>query len=53
MALIPAVFDYDRYAEICNDVGAVGRPAELHGHLVGRLSAGARLDHTTWLAWQS
>ncbi|MEH6491422.1 UPF0149 family protein [Halopseudomonas sp.] len=50
MALMPAVFDYDRYAQLCSDVGAVGRPAELHGHLVGRLSAGARLDHTTWLS---
>ena len=50
MALMPAVFDFDRYAQICSDVGAVGQPAELHGHLVGRLSAGARLDHTTWLS---
>ncbi|GGE51653.1 UPF0149 protein [Halopseudomonas oceani] len=50
MALMQAVFDFDRYAQICSDVAAVGQPAELHGHLVGRLSAGARLDHTTWLS---
>ncbi|MEH6563967.1 MAG: UPF0149 family protein [Halopseudomonas sp.] len=49
MALMPAVFDYDRYAQLCSEVGAVVRPAELHGHLTGRLAAGARLDHTTWL----
>ena len=49
MALMHAVFDYDRYALICSDLAAVGRPPELHGHLVGRLSAGSRLDHTTWL----
>lgn len=49
MALMHAVFDYDRYAQICSDLAAVGRPPELHGHLVGRLSAGSRLDHTTWL----
>jgi uncharacterized protein len=49
MALVPAVFEFDRYAEIFNQLGASGAPAELHGHLVGRLSAGTRLDHTTWL----
>jgi hypothetical protein len=49
MALMPAVFDFDRYAQLCNDLGASVLPAELHGHLVGRLSAGARYDHGTWL----
>ncbi len=50
MALMPAVFDFDRYVELFNDHGAAGAPAEMHGHLVGRLSAGSRLDHTTWLS---
>ncbi|HDZ56437.1 MAG TPA: hypothetical protein ENI17_12900 [Pseudomonas xinjiangensis] len=50
MALMPAVFDFDRYAELFNDQGAAGAPSEMHGHLVGRLSAGTRLDHTTWLS---
>lgn len=49
MALMPAVYEYDRYAELCNDLAAVGHPAELHGHLVGRLAAGTRLDHASWL----
>jgi|TARA_R110000796_G_scaffold227766_4_gene344669 uncharacterized protein len=49
MALMPAVFDFDRYVQLFNDLGAAGFPAELHGHLVGRLSAGARYDHGTWL----
>jgi uncharacterized protein len=50
MALVPAVFEFDRYAELFNQLGASGAPAELHGHLVGRLAAGTRLDHTTWLS---
>ncbi|GGD06428.1 UPF0149 family protein [Halopseudomonas salina] len=49
MALMPAVFDFDRYAQLFTDLGAAAFPAELHGHLVGRLSAGARYDHGTWL----
>ncbi|MBL4835826.1 MAG: UPF0149 family protein [Pseudomonas sp.] len=49
MALMPAVFDFDRYAQLFNDLGGVAFPAELHGHLVGRLAAGARYDHGTWL----
>lgn len=49
MALMPAVYEYDRYAELCNDLAAVGYPAELHGHLAGRLAAGTRLDHASWL----
>lgn len=49
MAPMPAVFDFDRYAQLFTDLGAAAFPAELHGHLVGRLSAGARYDHGTWL----
>ena len=49
MALMPAAFDFDRYAQLFGDLGATSSPSELHGHLVGRLSAGSRLDHTTWL----
>lgn len=49
MALIPAAFDYDRFDQMFAEQGAAGFPAELHGHLVGRLSAGSRLDHGAWL----
>ena len=49
MALMPAAFDYDRYADLFSDVGAASTPPEVHGHLVGRLAGGSRLDHTTWL----
>lgn len=49
MALMPAVFDFDRYVQLFNNLGAAGFPAELHGHLVGRLAAGARYDHGAWL----
>lgn len=49
MALMPAAFDYDRVDQLFSEQSAAGFPAELHGHLVGRLAAGARLDHGTWL----
>lgn len=49
MALMPAAFDYDRVEQMFTQLSAAGFPAELHGHLVGRLAAGARLDHGTWL----
>lgn len=50
MALMPDVFDYDRYTQLFSDHGAAGNPSELHGHLIGRLSAGSRLDHGAWLS---
>lgn len=50
MALMPDVFDYDRYAQLFSDHRAAGNPSELHGHLTGRLAAGSRLDHGTWLS---
>lgn len=50
MAIMPAVFEFDRYAQLFSELGASGHPAELHGHLVGRLCAGTRLDHATWLS---
>ena len=49
MALLPAVFEFDRYDQMFADLGAAAFPAEIHGHLVGRLCAGARYDHGTWL----
>lgn len=49
MALMPAAFDYDRVDQMFTEQSAAGFPAELHGHLVGRLAAGGRLDHGTWL----
>lgn len=49
MALMPAVFDYERFEQLFSELGAAGSPAELHGHMIGRLCAGSRLDHTAWL----
>ena len=49
MLRMSAAFDYDRFDQLFRQLGAAGYPAELHGHLVGRLSAGSRLDHGTWL----
>lgn len=49
MAALPAVFEFDRYLGVFADMAASGSPAELHGHLIGRLAAGARFDHATWL----
>lgn len=49
MALMSATFDYDRVDQMFTEQGAAGFPAEMHGHLVGRLSAGSRLDHAAWL----
>ncbi len=49
MALMPAVFDYDRFDQLFTELGAAGFPAELHGHLTGRLCAGSRMSHTAWL----
>ncbi len=49
MLRMSAAFDYDRFDQLFRQLGAAGYPAELHGHLVGRLSAGARLEHGQWL----
>lgn len=49
MLRMSAAFDYDRFDQLFTQLGAAGFPAELHGHLVGRLSAGGRLDHAGWL----
>src|SRR5690606_19672835 len=49
MLRMSAAFDYERFDQLFRQLGAAGYPAELHGHLVGRLSAGSRLDHGTWL----
>ena len=49
MFRMSAAFDYDRFDQLFRQLGAAGYPAELHGHLVGRLSAGSRLEHALWL----
>lgn len=49
MALMPAVFAYDRFDQLFTELGAAGFPAELHGHLTGRLCAGSRMGHAMWL----
>lgn len=49
MLRMSAAFDYDRFDQLFRQLGAAGYPAQLHGHLVGRLSAGSRLDHAAWL----
>lgn len=49
MLRMSAAFDYDRFDQLFRQLNAAGFPAELHGHLVGRLSAGSRLDHAGWL----
>ena len=49
MLRMSAAFDYDRFDQMFRQLGAAGFPAELHGHLAGRLSAGARLEHAGWL----
>ena len=46
MFRMSAAFDYDRFDQLFQQLGAAGYPAELHGHLVGRLSAGSRLEHS-------
>ncbi len=49
MLRMSAAFDYDRFDQLFRQLDAAGYPAELHGHLVGRLSAGSRLEHGIWL----
>ena len=49
MLRMSAAFDYDRFDQLFKQLNATSFPAELHGHLVGQLSAGNRLEHAGWL----